>query len=526
MADKRISELSALTGALNVADALPISDDSASQTKKISPKALLERAFVLIDDNSIPASKLDSTGSVPPGGIGTTELADGSVTATKLADNSSGIVVDTLPDEGVRVGQVALDTSNNHFYVWSGSAWVPVVAGGSVNTVTGANNSRLRVVITQEGDTVSVETQHVNTTAAAQFLAGPSNGAGQVTARSIQGTDLPTAGASSKGAIAVNGEGLRVDGTQLEIDNDITANNAVHLCEYNSKGLVTNSRAIEPADLPIATDKSVGVVMPQGDLVVGDGGGLTLGNKGVEGSYTKVTCNSQGVITAGSTLTNDDLPDINADKITGTLDGATIADRSLEEIKLSDFSTCLIQEGQPSGDYKLGQFWFTPSTSRLRVYGRGSDTVSGLWYSIGFGALQAQNLRWAGTVNASSGLITTLTDIGVSEGLTAGSPIPNPTDELSGLYFVVDTAGTGIGIPNVNNENCTEGDWILYINQAQGATHLDVSAGGGGGGGGGATKLSDLTDVDIESLQEGQALMYDDISGKWKNTSVISGGTF
>ena len=57
MADKKISELTALTGALNNADALAIADDSASQTKKISPKDLIEQGVLLIADGSIPIRK-------------------------------------------------------------------------------------------------------------------------------------------------------------------------------------------------------------------------------------------------------------------------------------------------------------------------------------------------------------------------------------------------------------------------------------------------------------------------------------
>ena len=242
------------------------------------------------------------------------------------------------------------------------------------------------------------------------------------------------------------------------------------------------------------------------------------------GTYTKLTVNNAGIATTGSVLSASDVPNLSANQITsGQLSPSLIADRSITEVKLSDYSTCLVQEGAPSGDYKLGQLWFTPSTSQLRVYGRGSS--GDLWLSVGFGALQAQNLRWAGTVNADTSTITTLTDIGVSEGLTAGGPIPTPSDELSGLYFVVDTAGSSITIPNVNGDLCTEGDWILYVDQAQGAIHLDISAGGGGGGGG-ATKLNDLTDVDLNTVEDDQLLQYDSITGMWKNVSLISGGTF
>jgi len=523
VADKKISELTALTGALNTADALAIVDDSASQTKKISPKELLERSFILIDDDSIPAAKVDGL-AIADGSVTTAKLADSSVTAAKLANNSSGVVGSTLPGSGVRVGQVALETTGGKFYCWDGSQWVAVKAAGSVNTITTTTGGLLEVVITQTGDSVNIIVEHADTTGAAQFLAGPTAAAGAVSARVIIGDDLPTAGASTKGAVTVTGDGLRVDGDHLEIDNDISPSNGFQLGEFNSKGLAIDTRAIAAADLPIATDTTNGVVKPGADLGVSADGTINPIDRMAGGTYTKLTVNNAGIATAGSVLSASDIPDLSADQITsGQLPPSVIGDRSITEIKLADYSTCLVQEGAPSGDYKLGQLWFTPSTSQLRVYGRGSS--GDLWLSVGFGALQAQNLRWAGTVNADTSTITTLTDIGISEGLTAGGPIPTPSDELSGLYFVVDTAGSSITIPNVNGDLCTEGDWILYIDQAQGAIHLDISAGGGGGGGG-ASKLNDLTDVDLNTVEDDQLLQYDSITGMWKNVSLISGGTF
>ena len=44
------------------------------------------------------------------------------------------------------------------------------------------------------------------------------------------------------------------------------------------------------------------------------------------------------------------------------------------------------------------------------------------------------------------------------------------------------------------------------------------------GGGGGATVLSDLTDVVITALSNGQLLQYDSIAGKWKNVTLSPGG--
>ena len=41
-----------------------------------------------------------------------------------------------------------------------------------------------------------------------------------------------------------------------------------------------------------------------------------------------------------------------------------------------------------------------------------------------------------------------------------------------------------------------------------------------------AQRISDLLDVDIANPQPGDTLEYNAATGKWKNQSVISGGSF
>ena len=525
MADKKISELVPLTGALSANDGLPIADMSASQTKQISPKSLIEKGMILIDDRSIPASKVD-LGTLPDGSVDSNELADRAVTAAKLDDNSSGIVGSGAPANGIRIGQVALNTVDNRFYMWSGSQWIAVKAAGSVNEIIADPNGLVQIDVTVDGDSVTLTGFLAPTTAPAEFLAGPTASNGNVIARPIVGADLPNATDTSKGAVSVPGNGLKVEEGAISIDNAVTPNNAatLHIVEYDQFGLVKSGREIAGGDLPNAQPGVSGVIKPGTGLAVDADGVLNHINAVTSSQATKVLWDSQGHITGSTPLLEEDLPDISADKISGgQLDGNLILDRSIQEVKLSDYSTCLMQEGQPSGDYKLGQMWFTPSTSQLRVYGRGSGSQD-LWYSVGFGALQSQNLRWAGTINASTSTIVTLTDIGVSEGLTAGGPIPTPTDELSGIYFVVQESGSGISLLDVSGETFTEGDWLLCIDQAQGYTHIDISASGGGGGG--ASKLADLTDVNLTNPEADQFLQYDAISGMWINAADVDGGTF
>ena len=56
---------------------------------------------------------------------------------------------------------------------------------------------------------------------------------------------------------------------------------------------------------------------------------------------------------------------------------------------------------------------------------------------IGFGRLSQENLRWGGTVDASTGLIAGVTEAGTTGGLKIGDAVPPASDQLGGLYLVV-----------------------------------------------------------------------------------------
>ena len=535
MADLRISELSALPGAsLQAADVLPITDVSASTTKKITAKDLVQYGVTLIDPGSIPSDKFDI--EVPPGSITTGELADGSVTAIKLADNSSGVVGAGLPAAGTRIGQLAVDTDTNKLYVWSGAQWLEVKAAGSINKINGFEDL-IVIGVSQTGDEVTIGGGISPTTAARQFLAGPTASAGNVEQRQIVGLDLPLADNATPGAIVVGG-GLTVDpnGT-LSIDNDVAEETRRSLATWNEYGLVTGGGPIEGSDLPNATNSEKGAVVPGPSLNIDPATGLLdIANTITPGEFTKVTVDQWGSVVAGSQLTIDDIPGVNAEDIVGEIGTGVLGECAVEGPNICDYATCLMQEDNPGAGDFLGQFWYTPSTAQLRVYARGSGPEN-IWLPVGFGALQANNLRWGGTYNADTDTIVSLTAIGVSEGLTANSPFPAPTDQLSGIYFICQVAGSNCSQPNINNINHTAGDWALCIDQAQGWVHIDANAGGGGGGGG-AQYLNDLLDVTIGgtggpfstapalSLSDRQILKYDGGDGVWKNTDLVDGGSY
>ena len=529
MADKKISELNQLAESnVSAPDMAAVADISANETRKVSIPDLAQSGIRLMPDGTIAGSKLEdgavtsnqldddavTTDKIVDGAVSTDKLADDAVTADKIADDA--VTADKIADDAVQLSNLnsanygrGLDKSADNV--------------GITNTVAGGAGTFAGISYDEQGLITSVD------------LSGTGD---------VPRADLPIATTTEVGVsfIPTTG-GLAVTGTgALSIDNTVTAAEHTNI-SYDEHGFVTSGTDLDPDDIPVATSTTLGgVVVPATDddgdtaLDIAANGDLTHADSGVTAdTYTKVGVNKYGHVISGSDLEAADIPDISADKIDGgTLPNGVIGDDAITASNIADYATCLMQEDNPGrGDY-LGQFWYTPSTAQLRVYSRGSGPEN-IWLPVGFGALQANNLRWGGTYNADTDTIVSLTAIGVSEGLTAGQPFPTPEDSLSGIYFVCQTPGDNMTQPNLSGITHTAGDWALCLDQAQGWVHIDASSGGGGGGG--AQYLNDLLDVEIGgaaspfstapavALTRDQILRFDGGAGLWRNTDIIDGGS-
>ena len=139
MADQRITQLTALPKAgVAATDVLPIADISASQTKKVTAKDLVDAGLDLIDVSSIDIDKLDQASTTK---LGTTALADDAVTAAKLGNDSSIAVQTTAPSTDNFEGRGYFDSSSGNLQVFDGAAYSQVVmptAGiGDLQVTTG-----------------------------------------------------------------------------------------------------------------------------------------------------------------------------------------------------------------------------------------------------------------------------------------------------------------------------------------------------------------------------------------------------
>ncbi len=409
--------------------------------------------------------------------VSTALIQDDAVNAAKLANESTVDFVTTLPASGEYLGQLARVTSDDKLYCWDGATWVSIKAAGSVNTITGGVAGVVNVTATASGDTVTIGTTLDNTSAAGQFLAGPSSAAGAVTYRIIDGVDLPTATTGAKGGVIVNGNGLTMSGDTIAVNNTVTAEASnFHVVQYNNKGLITGGRQIIGADVPVASASSIGVVRPGSGLGVDGAGTLNHSNSITPGSAAKVTYDGEGHVVAALALVATDIPELDASKITtGTFASERLAPNSVTASQLADYGIAQVGSSQPVPEF-AGQLWINPTDRTAYVWVGQVSPAQGYYLPLNneFGA-QA-NLRFGGTYNASTNTISSLNTYGSSSGLTVGSALVAPTAASSGLYLLVTTAGTGTSpAPAVALD---VGDWILSPGSGTTWTHVNIVGAG------------------------------------------------
>lgn len=551
-----ISELEPLEeGAVSEADELVIVDKSASATKKVTTLALISDTLKQLPPASIPGNIFQPTEGA--GSVGEIQLQDRSVTAQKLADGSSGkflTSLDGVGTEGSFVGQVG--SFNAAGYMWNGVTWRPISERASF---TGSINDFLRTSLNSFDNTIEIETEFVNDrNYAGRYLGYDANG--EITATTISASNIDKATDVSFGVCRVpDGKGLKINNGDIEIDNSIAPKTlgGLHSVAYDGTGLITGSRPYAEGDLPyasatipgvvkigtglrvsgngtvsivpgeidisvpIATSVSPGTVMPLRNrgLTVDVDGGTTVTPYTEDpnaNTVTKITYDSNGLITGGAFLEAADIPPLDFEQITtGTLDGDRIATRSIPRTAFEDFAITFVQEGEPpvSSAGSAGTFWYKESTRILRVY------TGTRWAQVGAGGgTSTATLEWAGFIDANTGLITQVTSIGQNNGgFVVGQGLPAASDELTGYYVIAIEAGNGIS--ETPDNTYSENDWCICLGLAEGWQYLEQDAGGGGG----SATLQGLLDTEIDLAGTGHVLTYNDTTGKWQNSQFLSG---
>tara|TARA_B100001250_G_scaffold124629_1_gene105927 strand:- start:2665 stop:4755 length:2091 start_codon:yes stop_codon:yes gene_type:complete len=466
--------------------------DSAITTAKINNAAVTNDKLA----GSIAGTKLLSST------ITSTQLGTNSVTSTELADNS----VDTAAIATSAVTDVKIASGIDGSKITDGTI-LPVKL----------NASNIDRSLNVSGDNLGINNAVSGGASARSGITY--NNEGLITATTaLVASDLPEATTSAIGAVSVpTAGGLSVTNLgALSISNSISAVTISGLT-FNTFGQLTSSSALVGGDLPVATASIIGAIKvptTSAPLAVDGNGVLSIADSGIaSGTYEKVTVNAQGIVTAGTDLAAVDIPSLDASKITtGSLATARIADDAITMDKLGSGAISFIQEAQPAiTNLPTGVYWLQESTGQLRIFNGNS------WFSVGFGRLAEENLRFSGTFNASNGLIVTLTSFGTSAGFSAGNAIPAGTAATTGCYFVCVVAGNGTAV--VPSTSFDAGDWALCMGLND-WDRVDTLSGPGS-----VSALDDLSDVSIDTPTAGQFFEYA-ADGQWKNVSEIAGGTY
>ncbi len=389
--------------------------DAAITTPKVVDSAI---TTAKVATGAITTAKVDAAGlgaaAIATGAVTTSKIADDAVTGTKLADDSTTIVQAGTPvGSGAFEGQEWFDTNTSVKYVWNSTTWVRQAA---INVLNFTDNTPIAFsVVYPDNHTASITTS-LDTQAANTAFLGPASGADAA----------PT------------------------------------------------FRTIVPGDLPDATATTKGVIQPGTGLAV-NGGTLNHANSVAAGTYTKVTVDSQGHVSAAPDLEESDIPELSASKITsGEFTTARFADNSVTIDKLADYSTASLGEAFPAPSF-IGQLHLNPLDKSFYMWD------GNVWVPIGISAGQ---IIFAGTFDASTpagtGRVASVTPEGAAAGFVAGSALPASALGNSKHYLVVAEGGT-ITAGNAPNAVLAPPDLVLSVYNATspGWVEVDVSSGAG-----------------------------------------------
>ena len=232
-------------------------------------------------------------------------------------------------------------------------------------------------------------------------------------------------------SVVVNNPNAFTANLTLTLDTQVA--NSVFVGPVSGSDAAPTFRALVPADLPDATTSAKGIIQPGTGLSV-TSGTLNHSNSVTGATRSGITFDAQGHITATVDLVASDIPNLNAGKITtGTFDSDRIGAAAITATKLANKSTASIGETLPTAAF-IGQLHFNPLDKNFFLWD------GNVWQSIG---ISAGAIILAGTYDASTNLIASVTGEGSAIGLTVGNALPSSSNNNSNYYLVVSEPGTG-----------------------------------------------------------------------------------
>ena len=289
--------------------------------------------------------------------------------------------------------------------------------------------------------------------------------------------------------------------------------------------------------LPTATGSVLGGVKVGATLAIASGV-LNMKAVGTAGTYTKVTVDAYGRVTGHASLAATDIPNLPWSKITSG------KPTTLAGYGITDAYTKTEADGRyvnVSGDTMTGTLHIKPTTGSytegIRLYGTKKD---GSWSNINFGCdpsatsgthtnqwILGRNssnhfvLDRGNSTGASGFVVTTAGNMGI------GTTSPSYKLHVVGGIYSSEYIQIGSGRIKWDSSNNA-----LYVEKSDGTAIGFYSKGfisvkgandDAGGSVSGITALSQLSDVTLGTLANGQALVWDSTLQKWVNKTIESG---
>lgn len=232
-------------------------------------------------------------------------------------------------------------------------------------------------------------------------------------------------------SVVVNNPDAFTANLTLTLDTQVA--NSVFVGPASGSDAAPTFRALVPADLPDATASTKGIIQPGTGLSV-TSGTLNHSNSVTGATKSGITFDAQGHITAAVDLVAGDIPDLDAAKITtGSFPSDRIAADAITASKLADRSTSSIGETLPVASF-IGQLHYNPLDKNFFMWD------GNVWQSIG---ISAGAIILAGTYDASTNQVASVTTDGTAIGLSVGAGLPSASSTNSNYYLVVSELGTG-----------------------------------------------------------------------------------
>ena len=365
MADQRITQLTPLPKAgVSATDVLPIADISASQTKKVTAKDLVDAGLDLIDVSSIDLNKLDQTSTTK---LGTTVLADDAVTAAKLANDSSIAVEAAPPTTDNFEGRGYYNNTTGNLEVFNGGAYQQVVmpAAGigdlQVTTSKLADGAVTTTKVTALGTAAYADSSVTTAKIADGAITAAKIADGAITGSDISPGSLTGAGLAS--ATVTYDKIQNVSATDRLLGRTSAGAGTVEeiACTAAGRALLDDAdAATQRATLGLGTISTGNGTWVDGSSFSGSSSGTNTGDQTITltgdvvgtGTGTIVTSLTVGGISGGAIAAN-------------AVTTSKIFDDAVTAEKLADSSAAIVAAASPSGSGAfIGQQWFNTNNGQ------------------------------------------------------------------------------------------------------------------------------------------------------------------